>query len=127
MKRFILICMLVPFLSGCIPVQKAVENQFDNLKVCLVDLVATQDVAQAQACFAAVAVDGGTEILLGQLDQYLSDSEMEFVNMVWAILRPLIPDNISLTAYAYRSMDEAKQEDARALVLKEFRGWLSSP
>ena len=120
MKKLILICLLVPMLAGCIPVQKAVESQFNNLKVCLVDLVASKDVEATKTCFAEVAIAGGSEILLGQLDQYLADSEMEFVNMVWAILRPLIPNNIGLTSYAYE-----KQEDARELILEEFRGCLS--
>ena len=127
MKRFILMCLLVPMLAGCIPAGHAVQDRFDDLKVCLVDLVATKDVEQTKTCFAEVAIAGGSEILLDQLDQYLSESEMEFVNMVWAILRPLIPNQMSLTSYAYRSLSEEKQEDARELVLEEFRGWLSTP
>jgi hypothetical protein len=127
MKRFILICLLLPMLAGCIPVQQAAQNQLDDVKVCVVDLVATKDVEAAKGCFAQVAINGGTEILMEQLGQYLSDSEMEFVNLIWAILRPLIPDNMTLTSYAYRSLDDARQEDARELVLAEFGQWLSSP
>lgn len=125
MKRHLFILFALFSLAGCAPaLQKA--SQFDGLKICLVDLAASQDIEAAKVCFASNVAKEAVGEAVEWLEGYLKNQGSPFFSALWQTLKGQISEfsPASLTSYSYERLSQTSQESAKTIMLATLTGWL---
>ena len=98
--------------TGGAPVLES--KSFDSVKVCVIDLVVSRDVARAQTCVTNAAVGMTSEALLPQLQSYLASSSSEFLGILDKLLFPKTSNELSI----------AKVQDKASRVSRKIASWV---